>query len=218
VEKGEFVSIGSGLFEALNIDGVEINAQLPISQLRPLVVSAPNPGEQQGTMGLVDFKQFLHRLGLEARVRLVGEDFEGAVWDGRVVRFSESIDPVRRTASVVVVVDNPYEKIIPGIRPPLLKGMYVAIDLMAPARPMQVIPRSAIHQGQVYVAGDDNKLELRTIQVSHMQGDLAMIVDGLSEGERVVTTDLIPVIEGMPLEPIHNASDQETLTRSAAAD
>ena len=218
VEKGEFVSIGASLFEALNIDAVEIKAQLPIKLIRPLVVAHPDGGPPAGNMGLVDFKQFLHKLKLEARVRLVGDDFTGAVWDGRVVRFSESVDPIRRTASVVVMVDNPYEKIIPGVRPPLLKGMYVAVDLMAPARPMQVIPRDAIHQGQVYVVDRNNKLELRSIQVAHLQEQLAVIADGLAEDEMVIVTDLIPVIEGMPLKPVHSVAVQETLTRQAAAE
>ena len=151
-------------------------------------------------------------------MRLVGDDFTGAVWDGRVVRFSESVDPIRRTASVVVMVDNPYEKIIPGVRPPLLKGMYVAVDLMAPARPMRVIPRDAIHQGQVYVVDRNNRLELRNIQIAHLQEQLAVIADGLAEDEMVVVTDLIPVIEGMPLQAVHAVAVQETLSRQAAAE
>jgi len=218
VEKDEFVNVGSSLFEALNIDAVEIRAQLPIRQLRPLVATLPDSMSDRGVSGLFDFKKVLHQLGLQARVRLVGEDFPGAVWEGRVVRFSESVDPVRRTASVVVVVDNPYEKLIPGVRPPLLKGMYVAIELMAPARPMQVVPRSAIHQGQVYVVGSGNKLDVRSVQVSHMQGELAMIANGLAEGEPVIVTDLIPVIKGMPLQPILSTSVQQALASSASAD
>jgi multidrug efflux pump subunit AcrA (membrane-fusion protein) len=44
----------------------------------------------------------------------------GAVWEARVLRISEAIDATRQTLGIVVGVDNPYQKIIPGVRPPLL--------------------------------------------------------------------------------------------------
>ena len=37
IEKDQFVNVGNTLFEAQDIDGVEINAQLPIMHMRSLV-------------------------------------------------------------------------------------------------------------------------------------------------------------------------------------
>ncbi|WP_432472435.1 efflux RND transporter periplasmic adaptor subunit [Amphritea sp. HPY] len=208
VERGEYVSVGTALFEALTTDRVEITAQLPIQQMAKLV-----SGAQLSTAKIGEVMQ---QLGLKARVSLVGGQ-EQAAWQAEVVRFSEAIDPVRRTLGIVVAVDNPYEKIIPGKRPPLIKGMYTAVDLYAPAIDALVIPRKAIHEGRVYLVGADQKLEIRAVEVLFTQGDFALISEGLSEGDKVIVNDLIPVIQGMPLAPVTDQGYQEEL-KSASAD
>jgi multidrug efflux pump subunit AcrA (membrane-fusion protein) len=206
IDKTEFVSVGSPLFEAIDLKGVEISAQLPLDSMRKLVSHLGNRTEVS--------RQFIQTggrinesLGLSARVRLVNE-MPGAVWDARVLRISEAIDPTRQTLGIVVGIDNPYEKIIPGKRPPLLKGMYTAVDLFAPVRPALVIPRKAIHQGRVYLANNEDRLAIRPVEVELIQGDLAVIRAGIEVDERVIITDLIPVIEGMPLQ-VSNASQVE---------
>ena len=215
IEKDEFINTGTELFRASNVDGVEVTAQIPIRHIRPLAVSLTDSRYEQPP-GPIDQRLLLQRLNLQARVRLVGDDLEDAVWEGRVVRFSESIDPTRRTAGVVVAVDNPYQKIIPGKRPPLLKGMYVAVELLTPEAPMQVIPRHAIHQGNVYVVDKRGQLAIKPVKPALIQNEFAVIAEGLEENEPVIITDLIPVIQGMPLKPIHNELAQQTITSGAA--
>ena len=207
VEKGEYVSTGTALFEALATDRVEITAQLPIQQMAKLVSGANLSTAKMG--------EALQQLGLKAKVSLVGGQ-EQAVWQAEVVRFSESIDPVRRTLGIVVAVDNPYEKIIPGKRPPLIKGMYTAVDLYAPAIDALIIPRKAIHEGRVYLVGKDQKLEIRAIEVLFTQGDFALISKGLTEGDKVIVNDLIPVIKGMPLAPVTEPRYQKELNAVAS--
>jgi multidrug efflux pump subunit AcrA (membrane-fusion protein) len=217
IDKTEFVAVGSLLFEAIDLKGVEISAQLPLDSMRKLVSHLEGQSEMA--------QQFIQTgghindsLGLSARVRLVN-DMPGAVWDARVLRISEAIDPTRQTLGVVVGIDNPYEKIIPGRRPPLLKGMYTAVDLFAPMRPALVIPRKAIHQGRVYIANSDDRLIIRPVEIQLLQGDLAVIRGGIEVGERVIITDLVPVIEGMPLQ-VNNASqfEAELQQRAVGAD
>lgn len=197
VEKGEFVSVGNLLFEAINTDGVEIEAELPMQAMKVLLLSFKG---QSLNIQPTDVKQALQRLQLKARVRLVGGK-ESAVWQARVSRISESVDPTRRTLSITVAVDNPYENIIVGERPPLLKGMYVAVELYAPAIEAIVIPRSAIHDGRAFVVGVDNQLEIRRLAIQSKQNDLAIISHGLEEGDWLIVNDLYPVIDKMPLAP-----------------
>lgn len=216
IEKNEFVAVGSVLFEAIDLKGVEINAQLPMNSMRKLVSHL----EKQANMGQQILQAGGHindRLGLSASVRLVN-GMKGANWEAKVLRVSESIDPTRQTLGVVVGVDNPYEKIIPGVRPPLLKGMYTAVDLYAPAHPAMVIPRKAVHQGRVYVAGADSKLEIRNVDVKLIQGDMVVIRSGINEGEKIIITDLIPVIEGMPLQIEHATEFQKSFRQKAAGE
>jgi len=141
VEKGEFTGVGNVLFEALGTQAVEINAQLPTRQFRSLLmgmseqaVNLQDPGGLQNT---------LKQLQLKAHVSLVSYDGDSPVWKGELLRIGESIDPTRDTLGLVVAVNNPYNGVIPGKRPPLLKGMYTAVEFVAPAKKMLVLPRKA---------------------------------------------------------------------------
>jgi RND family efflux transporter MFP subunit len=216
VEKGEFTSVGNVLFEASGVQAVEINAQLPTRQFRPLLmgsnerpVSMRNPAELQSA---------LLQIGLEARVSLVGFAGNTAKWQGELLRISDSIDPTRDTLGIVIAVNNPYEGVIPGKRPPLLKGMYTAVELYAPARQMIVLPRKAIHQGRIYIAKPNNELEIRKVTVLHRQGRLVILDGGVEEGEQVIITDVVPVLEGLPLKPVQALEYELQMAREALGD
>jgi len=213
VEKGQYVNVGTTLFEALDINGVEINAQLPISQMRSLVSHLEGKTFVSSSIG--KSQEILARLNLSARVRLVG-DMPDARWEAKVLRFSEAIDPIRRTLGIVVGIDRPYEKIIPGRRPPLLKGMFTAVDLFAPQREALVIPRSAIHHGRVYLVDKDKRLQIKTVGIQQQQGDLVVIRSGLQDGDQIIINDLVPVIEGMPLTPIVASDYEKRLAKRAS--
>ena len=154
-------------------------------------------------------------MDLEARVSLVGFKGNTAKWHGELLRISDSIDPTRDTLGVVIAVNNPYEGVIPGKRPPLLKGMYTAVELYAPAREMMVIPRKAVHQGRIYVATANNELEIREVNVLHRQGRLVILDGGVEAGERIIITDVIPVIEGLPLNPVQAVDYELQMARDA---
>ncbi len=204
VEKGEFVQAGSMLFEASGIQAVEINAHISTKRFRPLVT-----GLRFIKDASIDLQQpvviqaALSSMQLEARVRLVGDSSHLTVWDGTLLRLSESVDPTRDTLGLVVAVDKPYEGIIPGKRPPLLKGMYTSVEFLAPAKPTLVLPRKAVHQGRVYVATDENTLSIRAVDILFTQGDMVVLAESedaaLQIGEKIIISDVIPVMEGMPL-------------------
>ena len=213
VEKGEFTPAGAVLFEALGTDAVEINAQLSMRQFRPLLsgldhkkLSLDNPAS---------FQKVLNNLDLEARVHLVGFPNKETFWQGKLLRISESIDPVRDTIGLVVLVDKPYEGVIPGERPPLLKGMYSAVTFYAPPKPALLIPRSAMHQGRVYLVTKDNTLEIRTVSVLFQQGRFVVLKDGLGEGETIIINDVVPIIEGLPLKPIPDLAFEQQFSLEA---
>lgn len=213
VEKGEFVSVGNTLFEASNIDGVEIQAELPMQHMQRLVAAMHGASLN---LAPENSAQLINDMHLKAQVRWV-DGGKQATWEARVVRFAESVDPIRRTLAVTVAVDKPYDHVIAGERPPLLKGMYVAVDLYTPEYQAMVIPRKALHEGRVYLANQANELEVRQLDIHFKQGNLAIIRQGLKEGERIIVNDLIPVIPAMPLDPrpipviaVNSEADQQT--------
>jgi multidrug efflux pump subunit AcrA (membrane-fusion protein) len=215
IEQGEFVSVGNNLFEALDVNGVEITAQLPVMHMRTLVSHLDAFSLDERQTG--NIQTLLPSLNLTARVRLVGGP-SLAVWEAQVLRFGESIDPTRRTVSIVLGVSNPYQHVIPGKRPPLLKGMYTEVELYAPSSQAMIIPRQALHQGRVYVASAENKLEIKPVVVRFHQGDLSIIDAGLREGDQVIINDLIPVIEAMPVAPKLAETVMAKIRQRAAGD
>ncbi|WP_456378999.1 efflux RND transporter periplasmic adaptor subunit [Thiolapillus sp.] len=215
VEKGEFTPAGAALFEALGTDAVEITAELPTRLFRPLLVNQRHERldlhRPEGLWNILD------AIDLEARVRLVGFP-EAAHWQGKLLRISESIDPQRDTVGLVVRVDKPYDQVIPGERPPLLRGMFAAVSFYAPEQPMLVIPRKAVHQGRVYVAREDNHLEIRAVEILYRQGEFVVVKRGLEEGERIIISDVVPVIEGLPLKPVLAQEFVQKFVAAAAGD
>jgi len=223
VDKGEFVPAGGLLFEALGVQAVEINAQLPTKQFRPLVSGLGKPKGKQGKRKLnlknpESVQAALSKMNLEARVRLVGDSSDAAIWHGELVRMSESVDPTRDTLGLVIAVNNPYENIIPGKRPPLLKGMYTSVELLSPAAPTLVLPRKAVHQGRVYIAKDDNTLDIQTIHVLFQEGNMLVLDDTKDShliGKKIIISDVIPVMQGMPLKAIEVEEYQKQLAQRA---
>lgn len=214
VDAGEFVSAGSQLFEALGIEAVEINAQLPVKHVRPLA-SSMSPADNQGSLqNLGNLQRAVSAWNLDAKVSIVGGD-KNVIWNGKLLRIGESVDPTRDTLGMVVAVDKPYEGVIPGERPPLIKGMYTSVEFLSQPKNMLVIPRKALHENRVYVVSEESTLEIRPVQISFAQGQLLVIKEGLKEGDKIITSDLVPVIEGIKLELIESDEYQNEIAAQA---
>jgi len=221
VEKGEFVPAGAALFVALGVQAVEIDAQLPVQQFRPLVAGIGKRGANKliNLQSPAELQAVIARMKLDVRVRLVGETDNTVFWDAELLHISESVDPVRDTMGLVVEVAEPYAGIIPGKKPPLLKGMSTAVDFYSPVKPTLVLPRKAVHQGRVYIADENDTLRIEAVKILFMQGNM-MIPDADSAdrlaGRRIVVSDVIPVISGMPLKVIYAEEYEQQLAKSAS--
>ena len=140
-------------------------------------------------------------------------------WEGSVVRFSDQLDPQTRTLGVIVEVDKPYSNIQPGVRPPLVKGFFVRVELLGRPRPDTiVIPRSALHGGHVYLMGSDKRLQKRRVSTDIDAASYYSVIEGLEAGETIVVSDLIPAIEGMLLDPVDDPEAALRLARAARAE
>lgn len=213
-ETGQVVQLGETLMQGDGIDAAEVEAEVPIEHFRALI----DPERRPDFSSLERVSEAIGSLGLTAEVRLRGA---GGIarWSARVARISEAIDPRTRTVGVVVSVDRPYENARPPEQPPLVKGMYVEVRLCGPARgPAVVIPRVALHNGRVYLAGPDDRLAIREVTLTGRLGGIAVLSGGVDPGERVVLTDLVPAIEGMLLDPRADAAAAEALVREAAGE
>lgn len=196
---GQFVTRGSPLFTADGTDAAEVEAQFAMGELGPLVRALP-PG---GTV-----------LDLVATVRLsqAGHDVE---WPAKVVRAAEAIDSRTQASGIVVRIEQPQGQAVPGARPPLRRGMFVEVELSAPARPALVVPDRAVQGGRGLVVNAEGKLEPRDLRVDFSMDGIAVIGAGLTEGEMLVVTDPAVAVPGMVVRSVEDKPLQAEITRIA---
>ncbi|MBL1436014.1 MAG: hypothetical protein COB08_007430 [Rhodobacteraceae bacterium] len=197
VEEGQFVKAGQTIASFDGIDAADIEAQVSVADLSRLL------GEVRAQAGLLAFdpesmSSVLKSLGIEATVRLQLGD-EVAEWPATLDRISNVIDPKSGTLGVIVRVENAYGNPDGAVRPPLTKGMFVEVTLTAPPIVGVVIPRAAIDQGRVLLADGDGRLLVQPIVPVLVQGEIALVKDGLPAGSHVVVSAPRPVIQGMLL-------------------
>ncbi len=198
-EEFQFVSTGQHLFSGDAIDRVEIVAQVAMSSMKNLF-----SGQTIISRDISEFSKNLSSLtGFKPEVELDIGNEEKARWDAEFVRFADSVDSETRTLGVVIAVDKPLQKVIPGIRPPLSKDMFVEVAIAGRLQPDRiVVPRSSIRNGKAYVLDADNRLQIRSVSREYDQQDETIITEGLSEGDQLILSDIIPAVAGMLLKPV----------------
>jgi len=208
LDVGQFLPAGQLLFQAHGIEVAEIESRFRIEELRHLLGEEKRkrflPGMSTGIFAQLfgDIRVF---------VSLQSGDWS-AHWQGRVDRLRESVDSGTREMRVVAAVDDPYEKAIPGLRPPLTAGMFCRVELQAPIRAGSVvIPRSAIHNGSVFVLDRQNLLQARKVVADFVQSEFVVIKSGLLAGETIIVSDPSPAIIGMKVAPVADEELEERL-------
>jgi RND family efflux transporter MFP subunit len=197
IETDQFVSTGQSLLEGDSVDRVEVLAQFPLASLRRLFIGRDDIHLSTEALG-----ENLQRLvELDPLIRLDMGTTQ-AEWHGEFVRFSDNVDPQTRTMGVVVAVDKPFEKVKPGVRPPLSKGMFVQVLLRGRHQPGRlVVPRAAIRDGQIYRVEKEQRLQRQAVELLFSQGSISVVDKGLNPGDEIVISDLVPAVDGMPLKP-----------------
>jgi multidrug efflux system membrane fusion protein len=206
LEEGQFVAAGQNLFDAYGAAVTEVEAQMPIDQLRKLL----NPSDGPMDMSVEAMEAVRKVFNAQAIVRMRTGELV-VEWDGRFDRIREELDLQTRTLRVIIAVDRPYENVIPGKRPPLAPGMFCEVELRgAPRNSRIVVPRTSIRNGSVYLVNNESRLDRRPVEVAFSQGGISVVKSGLTGGERLVVSDPTPAIEGMLVEP---RFDKEMLTK-----
>jgi RND family efflux transporter MFP subunit len=185
VDLGQVVAPGTPLATIYAVDLAEVRLPLADEELAFVDLPLGYRGES-GTS-----------LGPEAILRA---EFAGNVheWSGRIVRTEGMIDPVSRMIHMVAQVKNPYGRSKPG-RPPLAVGMFVKAEIVGrKVENVAVIPRAALRpDGRVLIVDTQDRLRFRDIEILRAMKNTVIVEAGLADGERICTTTLSAVIEGM---------------------
>jgi Cu(I)/Ag(I) efflux system membrane fusion protein/cobalt-zinc-cadmium efflux system membrane fusion protein len=130
------------------------------------------------------FQNDLGRIKVGDVATLTVDTFPGHVFSGRVNFIYPQLDMDTRTAKVRIVFSNP------GLQ--LKPGMFVNVSLKVPMGRQLVIPASAVLQSGsrqiAFVDRGDGYLEPREVQLGARAGDDFIVLKGVKEGEKIVTS------------------------------
>jgi len=186
---GQYVTAGTSMGRVFSIDTVEVRLPLTDSQLVELNLPLGYTSDDSSDPLRVAFAALMG--SREYR------------WQGRIVRVDAAVVSQTRLIYATAEVTDPYgEGATHGM--PLAVGMFVSAELQAASeQTAYVMPRLALrNQDTVYVINDENRLEIRTVEVISTSEERVLVSGGVVPGERVVTSTLPNAVDGMEVEPI----------------
>ena len=187
---GQYVTAGTPLGTVFSTDTVEIRLPLTDSQLAELNLPMGFTSDAFNA----PIVQFSAMVGNHQRS-----------WEGRIVRTSASVDQQTRLIYAIAEVQDPYG-VGADSGSPLAVGMFVTADIAGiNAQTAMILPRMALRNAnKVYVINDENRLEIRTVEVLSTSEETVLVTAGLEPGERVVTSTIPAAVDGMEVRAIKN--------------
>jgi len=105
-------------------------------------------------------------------------------FDGKIVRFSDQIDPTTRTMHTEVDVPNPKYELVPGMYASVRMPLHAETGVLTV--PVQAVQASGVGKGTVLVVDKDNKIEARNVTLGMQSASDIEITSGAQENETVV--------------------------------
>ena len=207
----QYMPTGTALFDAFGLEKIIINAQFPIDQFSVFASNFNQTAFNPTINSNVNFTKLLAALQLTAIVEDAAGKF--TAWHGKVERFSDNLDAKSNTIGVIVSVEDSYKKVQPGSKPPLLQGMYMKVSLQSTPSDFLAIPRAVLHEQTLYKILANNTLKRIVVKKTQYQGELLLLKsitnanDALTDsmiqsGDRIITSDVFPVVDGMSVTPV----------------
>ncbi|MBI5851800.1 MAG: efflux RND transporter periplasmic adaptor subunit [Planctomycetes bacterium] len=189
VDLGQFVARGARLAHLLGRDAVEVRIPIQPDELALLgLAGAPDAGRDRT---------------VELRAH---DGIDSARWTGRIVRREDWLDPRSRTIALVVRVEDPYPAT--GDRTPMFVNLFVQAELRGTElADVVVLPRAALRNDQrVWVVDGEQRLRPRAVDIVRKERDTIVVRGGLDASERVCTTPLDAVTDGMHVRVVDPAT------------
>ena len=138
------------------------------------------------------------------RVSITLDALPQLTFSGTVIRISPVVDPTTGTFRVTTEIADPEQLVKPG----LFGRVNILYDLR---QDVPVVPRAAVvtedGSNHVFVVGEDSSVTRRDVQLGYEGDGLVEIVNGLVEGDRVVTSGKGSLSDGSHVEVVGVPSD-----------
>lgn len=213
VDVGQFAMAGQPVARLYSIEGAEVRVSVPDEDMEwlriPAAMHTPRPADAAPVMREPDGGEGPAATALSPPRARISGDFAGRrhSWNGRVVRAAGELDPRNRMLDLVVEVADPYGGHAEA-QAPLLVGMFVDVEIVGQTvDDVRQLPRSALREnGVVWVADAAGALRFRPARVVHVRGETVLVRLDLAPGERVITSQLSGVTDGMRVRTRRDAS------------
>jgi len=184
VEIGQTVTPQSQLATIVGTDAYWVQVSVPVDKLS--FIEIPGMNATTGAVATVNQQNGAERVTRK----------------GQVLRLLPEVDPIGRMARVLARIEDPMNLTAPegerGV--PLMMGTIVTVDIHGRSEAeVAVVPRAAVHDGDHVWAFQDNRLDLRQVEVVWGDEDTVWIGTGLKPGEQYVTSRISTPVQGMKL-------------------
>lgn len=190
VELGQFVNRAQSVAVLFDADSVDVRVPLAIRQLGYLDVP-------MGFRGEFDSAQ-------APQVELTGS-YGGKQyrWEGKLLRTEATIDPNSNTVQSIIRIEQPSAD-RGGESIPLPIGLFVEARIAGKlVEDIISLPRSVIrNNSQVLVVDAENKMYYRDVDIYRLEQDRVLISGGLLPGEKICTSPIQAVVDGMSVRPV----------------
>jgi multidrug efflux system membrane fusion protein len=157
------------------ISAASTNGVVTITQMDPIGVEFVAPGDRFG-----EIRNALSK-GIAA-VKLTSTDGKTILADGRLTTLDNSVDASNGSIHLKANFDNSGNALWPGLP--------VATRLTVEKRSGIVVPDKAVARGRdglyAYIVGADGKVVRRTVKTAFVTDAMALVSEGIGEGEQVV--------------------------------
>lgn len=186
VNLGTRVSPTTTLATLVGSDAYWIEAPVPSSQLKWLTIG------QQGD-----------KTGSPVRI------YDTTTWGpdsfrtGHLIGLTAMVEEQGRMAKLLTEVPDPLAlQKTSNKLPKLLLGSYVRVEIEGKTLPhAAAIERDLVRDGdRVWIMDDQNRLDIRPVEIAFRDRDLVLVTAGITDGERLVTSNLPSPVQGMSLQ------------------
>lgn len=189
VELGSVIGTSTVVARLAGTDRFWVELAVPVDELR--WIELPGPDGEPGS---------------EVLLRDDAAWPAGQFRAGKVVRFLGDVDEASRMATLLVAVDDPLSRHNDEHdKPRLLLNSYARARVLGRVVPDALaVSREHVRQGDtVWIMNDEDRLEIREVPVI-WRGQDRVLIGGLRDGERLVTTRMSAPVEGMSLRTLEN--------------
>ncbi len=189
---GQYVGVGANLAEIFATAGVEV--RLPVSQ------------DEYTQLGLdqLGLNESSQQFNVELSSQFGSNTY---VWNAFVTRTDSTFDLTTRQIDVIAEVVDPFGK--DGLKPALKIGQFVNASIQGQTlKDVITVPNKSLREGSYVFTSKDKKLVRSPVTLAWQDDKNAVVQEGISAGEIVVTTSLNSTLAGATVK--FNGGDKVT--------